>query len=141
MQNPPPGPPPGGQPNYPPPAAASGIDKKTGATLSYLLGWVTGVIFLFVGKDDPDVKYHAAQSVVFFGALTVIFWVMRFVDAFLPTAVVFLFSLVLFVIGVFSFVVWIMCLYRAYTGGGARFEIPIVGGIVTPYAEQLANAV
>lgn len=142
MQNPPPGPPPGGQPpNYPPPAAASGIDKKTGAILSYLLGWVTGVIFLFVGKDDPDVKFHAAQSTIFFGSLTVIFWVMRFVDAFLPFAVALFFSFILFIVGVFAFVVWIMCLVRANSGGGARFEIPLVGGVITPYAEQLANAV
>jgi hypothetical protein len=34
-----------------------------------------------------------------------------------------------------------MCLLRANSGGGARFELPLVGGVVTPYAEQLANAI
>jgi uncharacterized membrane protein len=155
MQNPPPGPPPGGQPpSYPPggqqpgypppgyqPSGASGVDKKTGSILSYLLGWVTGIIFLFVGKNDPDVKYHAAQSVVFFGGMTVVFWALRIFESFLPFGLGLLFVLVSLVLSVYTVVVWVLCLVRANSGGGARFEIPIVGGFVTPYAEQLAAAV
>src|SRR5215469_9558575 len=94
MQNPPPGPPPGGQPPYQPPGgqqpgypppgyqSAGGIDKKTGAILSYLLWWVTGIIFLFVGKDDPDVKFHAAQSTIFFGAVFIIWGILHYLSAF-----------------------------------------------------------
>jgi uncharacterized membrane protein len=167
MQNPPPGPPPGGQPpnyqppggqqpgytppggqqpGYPPPGyqqptAAPGIDKKTGAILSYLLGWVTGVIFLFVGKNDPDVKYHAAQSVVFFGGITIVFWALRILEAFLPDVISILLGLVGIVLGFYSFIMWIVCLVQAASNNGARFQIPIVGGFVSQYAEQLAAAV
>jgi uncharacterized membrane protein len=153
MQNPPPGPPPGGQPPYPPPGgqqpgypppsyqSTGGVDKKTGAILSYLLGWVTGVIFLFVGKSDPDVKYHAAQSVVFFGGMTVIFWALRILESFLPGVISLLLSLVGVVLGFYTFIMWIVCLMRANSNNGARFQIPIVGSYVAPYAEQLANAI
>jgi uncharacterized membrane protein len=162
MQNPPPGPPPGGQPpNYQPPGsqppgyqpppyqqppgyqpvAGGGVDKKTGAILSYLLGWVTGIIFLFVGKNDPDVKYHAAQSLVFFGGMTVVFWAIRILGSFLPWYVGVILGLITFALLIYSFVVWVMCLVRASSGGGARFQIPLVGNLVTPYAEQIANAV
>jgi uncharacterized membrane protein len=37
--------------------SAAGSNKKTYTILAYLLGWLTGLIFLFVGKDDPDVKW------------------------------------------------------------------------------------
>jgi uncharacterized membrane protein len=168
MQNPPPGPPPGGQPpNYQPPGgqqpppgyqppyqppqyqpqpgyqptAGAGIDKRTGAFLAYVLQWLTGIIFLFVGKNDPDVKYHAAQSVVFFGGLTVIFFAADILYAFMPGIIKVLLALVLFAASIFWLVAWIMCLIRAWNGGGARFEVPLVGSFVTPYAEQLANAV
>ena len=73
MQNPPPGPPSGPPPGYPQQPyqpATSSVDKKTGSFLAYVLWWVTGLIMLFVGKGDPDIKYHAAQSVVFFGGIT-----------------------------------------------------------------------
>src|SRR2546430_17313452 len=150
MQNPPPGPPSGGQPpsHQPPggpppgyPPATAGIDKKTGAILSYLLGWITGIIFLFVGKNDPDVKYHAAQSLVFFGGLTVIIWVLRILGSFTPSIISGIIWLVIFALGIFSFVAWIMCLVRAASGNWQRFPIPLVGSFVTPYAEQIANAV
>jgi len=58
--------------NPPPAQSAGGVDKRTGATLSYLLWWVTGIIFLFVGKNDPDIKFHAAQSIVFFAPISII---------------------------------------------------------------------
>jgi uncharacterized membrane protein len=153
MQNPPPGPPPGGQPPYPPPGgqqpgypppgyqSAGGVDKKTGAILSYLLGWVTGVIFLFVGKNDPDVKYHAAQSVVFFGGMTVIFWALRIFESILPGFISVLLAVIGAVLGIYTFIMWIVCLLQANSNNGARFQIPIVGSFVAPYAEQLANAV
>ncbi len=128
------------QPGYQP-VAAAGVDKKTGAILSYLLGWVTGIIFLFVGKNDPDVRYHAAQSLVFFGGMTVVFWALRIIGAFLPWYVGILLALVTFALLVYSFVVWIICLVQAASNNGARFQIPLVGSLVTPYAEQIANAV
>src|SRR5436190_118157 len=49
------------------PASGVGSNKKTYTILAYLFWWVTGLIFLFVGKDDPDVKWNAANSLVFFG--------------------------------------------------------------------------
>jgi uncharacterized membrane protein len=141
MQNPPPGPPPGGQPpGYPPPGyqppAASGIDKKTGAILSYALWFVTGIIFLFVGKNDPDVKFHAAQSTITFGGIFVIGIILDILAGYLG-----ILGLVSFAVWLFGVILWIMCLIRANGGGGARFEVPVVGGVVSPYAEQLANAI
>lgn len=147
MQNPPPGPPPGGQPPYPPPGgqqpgypppgyqSTGGVDKKTGAILSYLLGWITGLIFLFIGKD-PDVKFHAAQSTIFFGGVTVIIVVLEILSAFVG-----ILGLLTFLLSVFTFVMWIMALIRANNTGGARFPLPLIGSFIAPYVEQLANAV
>jgi uncharacterized membrane protein len=161
MQNPPPGPPPSTPPPGPPPGnpppgyqqgqppyqgggyqqpvSSSGIDKRTGAFLSYLLTWITGLIMLFVGKNDPDVKYHAAQSLVFFGGISVINFILGILGSF--SHALFFFGWIVDLIWLFGFVMWIVCLYKAWSGGGARFPIPIVGGFVTPYAEQIANSV
>jgi uncharacterized membrane protein len=106
--------------------------------LAYVLGWITGIIMLFVGKGDPDIKYHAAQSIVFFGSITVIQIILDVVGAFAPLGVV---GLIGALIWLFSAIMWIVCMVKAWSGGGARFPIPLVGGVVTPYAEQIANAV
>jgi uncharacterized membrane protein len=125
-------------PVNPPPSA--GLDKKTSAILSYVLGWVTGIIFLFVGKNDPDVKFHASQSIVFFGAVTVANVVLSIVGSFLGVVGI-IFSLVSLVLGIFAFVVWIMAMLQANNTGGVRAELPLVGKFVAPYADQLANSV
>jgi uncharacterized membrane protein len=129
-------PPPPGFPQQPYQPPSSGINKKTGAILSYVLGWITGVIFLFVGKDDPDVKYHAAQSTVFFGGLTVLYIIVDIVQSIIHPL-----FFVLWLIDIYAFIMWIFCLIQANNGQGARFRIPLLGDVVTPYADQLASSV
>ncbi|MCX4090994.1 DUF4870 domain-containing protein [Nocardia sp. alder85J] len=124
-------------PVNPPPA---GLDKKTSAILSYVLGWLTGIVFLFVGKNDPDVKFHASQSIIFFGAVTVLNVVLSIVGSFLGVLGI-IFSLVSLVVGVFALVIWIMAMVQANNTGGVRAELPIVGKYIAPYADQLANSV
>jgi uncharacterized membrane protein len=119
--------------------ASSGMDKKTAALLSYLVGWITGIIFLFVGKDDPDVKYHAAQSIVFFGGITIIEILVGIVTS-ISSSLSFL-GWLSFLLNIVTFVGWLYCLYKAWTGNGARFEIPVIGSIITPNAEMLAARV
>ncbi|WP_405182487.1 DUF4870 domain-containing protein [Nocardia sp. NBC_01377] len=116
------------------------MDKKTSAILSYALGWVTGVVFLFVGKNDPDVKFHASQSIVFFGAVTVLNVVLSVLGSLLG-ALGIIFSLAGLALAVLAFVVWIMAMIQANKTGGVRAELPIVGKFTAPYADQLAAAV
>ncbi|MCC3314291.1 DUF4870 domain-containing protein [Nocardia africana] len=119
---------------------SAGLDKKTSAILSYALGWLTGIIFLFVGKHDPDVKFHASQSIVFFGAVSVLNIVLSIVGSFLG-ALGIIFSLAGLALAVFTIVVWIMAMVQANNTGGVRAELPIVGKLTAPYADRLANAV
>ncbi|WP_223885045.1 DUF4870 domain-containing protein [Nocardia colli] len=123
--------------NRPQPA---GLDKKISAILSYALGWLTGVIFLFVGKHDPDVKFHAAQSIVFFGAVSVLNIVLSIVGSFLG-ALGIIFSLAGLALSILTLIVWIMAMVQANKTGGARAALPIVGKFTARYADQLANSV
>jgi len=47
------------------------MSENVAATLSYALGWVTGLVFYFIDKR-PFVRFHAAQSIVVFGALHIL---------------------------------------------------------------------
>src|SRR5213078_690623 len=114
------------------PASGVGSNKKTYTILAYLFWWVTGLIFLFVGKDDPDVKWNAANSVVFFGGLSIISFVIGLIT------VVGLLSLVLFAVG---FVYWVIFLVKALQGNGERIPTPGLSGFMNQYVDQLANAV
>ena len=51
---------------------STGLAPNVQALLCYLGWWVTGLIFFFVEKKNNWCRFHAAQSIVFFGALTVV---------------------------------------------------------------------
>ena len=51
------------------------MDENVAGLLCYSLGWVTGLIFYLVDKR-PFVRFHAAQSMVVFGGLHIIYYIL-----------------------------------------------------------------
>ena len=125
-------PPPPGQPAPAGGTGAVGSNKKTYTILAYVLGWLGGLIFLFVGKDDPDVKWNAAQSLIIFGGLSIVILILSFIPF------VGLIGLVLWLIG---FIYWVVFLIQSLQGNGQRIQAPVIGGMISPYVDQLANSV
>ncbi len=102
-----------------------GMEANIAAGLAYVLMWVTGLIFFLAEKDSDFVKFHAAQSLIAFGGL----FILQFVVALVP-----LVGWVLaFFLPLVSFVLWIVCLIQAFQG--KWFEIPLVA----PYARKMAG--
>jgi uncharacterized membrane protein len=112
--------------------SAAGSNKKTYTILAYLLGWLTGLIFLFVGKDDPDVKWNAANSVVVFGGLSVV----NIILGFIPVV-----NALVFVVTIIGFIYWVIFMIRALQGNGERIPAPGIAQYINKYVDQLANAV
>jgi uncharacterized membrane protein len=126
-------PPPPSQPEPVGATPAAGSNKKAFSTLAYILGWITGVIFLFVGKDDPDVKWNAANSIVVFGGLSIInivFSVIPGVNKVLPP-----------IVGLVGLIYWIAFLVKNLQGHGEKQHAPLISGFIDQYVDQLANAV
>ena len=49
-----------------------GLSRKRAALLAYSAGWVTGLLVLWLEGRDQETRRQAAQSVLGFGALTVL---------------------------------------------------------------------
>jgi Predicted membrane protein len=112
--------------------SAAGSNKKTYTILAYLFGWITGLIFLFVGKDDPDVKWNAANSVVVFGGLSIILVVVGLIP------IVQILAIPLWIV---AFIYWVIFMIQALQGTGQRIPAPGLSGFINNYVDQLANAV
>ena len=108
------------------------MDKKTSVILAYLFWWVTGIIFLFVGKNDPDVKWNAAQSVVVLGGI----WVIAFILGFIPFV-----GIVSPLVWLVGFVYWVIFLIGAFQYTGGRINAPGIGSFTNRYTDQVAAAV
>lgn len=57
----------------------TGIKPNVAALLAYLLGFVTGLVFLLIEKKNKFVRFHAMQSIIVFGSIIVVHWVTSFI--------------------------------------------------------------
>lgn len=51
---------------------STGVEARLASVLCYAGWWLTGLVFLFAERQHRGVRFHAAQSVVVFGALSVV---------------------------------------------------------------------
>ena len=58
---------------------STGMEQNLAGLLCYVLGWITGIIFLLLEKDNRFVRFHAIQSIVVFGAFMVIEIILGFI--------------------------------------------------------------
>lgn len=97
---------------------STGLDANLAAALSYLVGFVTGLVFLFAEKENRFVRFHAMQSTLLFVGLIVI-------DIVLQMVPLLGFLVVLFIVLPGSFVLWLVLMFKAYQG--EDFKLPLVG--------------
>lgn len=114
-------------------ASSMNMDPKTAAGLSYLGIWVTGLIFFLIEKQNRFVRFHAMQSILFFGGIVVLDIILGFAAGFAPGILALGLGCVSWLIGLAAFVGWIVLMINAFQG--KYFKLPIVGD----YAERYAN--
>jgi uncharacterized membrane protein len=99
--------------------SSTGLDENLGGLLAYLLGFVTGIIFIIIEKENQFIRFHALQSIFLFGGL----FVLSFVIGMVPL-VGWILSLL---ISPLMFILWVIAMYKAYKG--ERFKFPITGDL------------
>jgi uncharacterized membrane protein len=97
---------------------ASGLDPNVAAALSYGLGWITGIGFLLTERENRYVRFHAMQSTIVFGALSLLCLLLQ---SFLFLGVL----LAVFIVIPVSAVLWLVLMFKAYQG--ERFKVPYAG--------------
>lgn len=53
-------------------ATSTGVDARLSSMLCYAGWWLTGLVFLFAERKNAAVRFHAAQSLIVFGAFSVL---------------------------------------------------------------------
>ena len=144
MQNPPPVQV-SSQPPVPVSKSSTGLDENIAALLSYVVGWVSGLIFFLIEKDSRLVRFHAMQSILLNAAAIVIgivLWVAWVVIAIIMSQISdVLASLISVVLGLVLFVFWIgiliavvMCLIKAYQK--QYFKLPVLGNFAEKFSSK-----
>lgn len=109
------------------------------AALTYLLGFVTGLIFLYLEPYNQDefIRFHARQSIgfsVLWFAIEVVFGVFI---AVMPHGLGALLNFILTLINIAMAVFWVVLMYKAYSG--ERYRIPELADVVDSIAGTPAS--
>ena len=146
MQNPPPV---QTAPAPPVPSApgksSTGLDENVAALLSYIFGWVSGLIFFLIEKDSRLVRFHAMQSLLFnvlVGVIFTVLWVVLFVfwliaaqiSGALTGLLTILSTLIWVVLGIAVLIGWIFCLIKAFQG--QYFKLPVIGNFAEKFSQK-----
>ncbi len=96
--------------------SSTGLEENVAALLSYVVGWITGLIFFLIEKDSKFVKFHAMQSIITFGAAAIL--------SFIP--------FLNFVVWIIAFILWILLMIKAYQG--VKFKLPLIGDLAEKWS-------
>lgn len=97
--------------------STTGLDEHLAGALTYVLGFITGVLFLLIEKDSAYVRFHARQSTITFAAVLVfdlMLWALPLVGWIL---------IPVFTVGVVA--LWALLMFKAVTG--QRYKLPYIG--------------
>ncbi|NJE07395.1 DUF4870 domain-containing protein [Thermococcus sp. M39] len=106
-----------------------GLEENVEAALAYVLGFLTGIIFLLLEKESEFVRFHAMQSTITFLGIFILQQLLRFIP-FLGGILAMLLSLV-------GLVLWILGIVKAYQG--EYYKFPIVGGIAENQVKKMSS--
>ena len=105
--------------------SSTGMSANIAGLLCYLFTWITGIVFVVIEKKSTFVKFHAWQSIMTFGVLTVALLILTWIP--------FIGWILSILIWILMVVLWIILLIQA--GTGKMWKVPGAGD----WAEKMAN--
>jgi len=107
---------------------STGLEKNVAAGVCYVFGWVSGLIFLLIEKEDQDVRFHALQSIVVFGGLSLLNLALSISLVGIP-----LIPLVMII----GLVLWILLIIKGFQG--EQYKLPFAGDLAEKWLGQIKN--
>lgn len=100
-------------------SSTTGLEPNIAGLLCYVAGWISGIVFLVIEKKNQFVRFHAMQSIVTFGILTI--------ASILLSRIPYAGNFFAFAIGILIFILWIVLMVKAYQG--ELYKLPAAGNI------------
>jgi uncharacterized membrane protein len=103
---------------------ATGLEEKVAGLLCYVLGWVSGIVFLILEPKNKFVRYHAIQSIIVFGAINIASIILNWIPV--------IGGFFVWALGVLGIILWIVLMVKAYQG--TKYKLPVSGNQAEKWA-------
>jgi len=114
---------------------STGLEANVAGLLCYVLGWISGLVFILIEKENKFVRFHAMQSIVTFGAITVVSIALSILGVIPFIGVVF--DIINVIIGVLAFILWIILMVKA--AQGTMYKLPWAGNFAEKQVGEKAE--
>ncbi len=104
---------------------STGLAENVAGLLCYVLWWVSGLVFILIEKENKFVRFHAVQSIIVFGAVTVLLIVLGVLGQ-IPF-IGLLFWILYIIVWLLAFVLWIVLMVKAVQG--TKYKLPWAGNL------------
>jgi uncharacterized membrane protein len=111
------------------------LEENIVGVLCYVLGWASGIYFIQKEKENKFIRFHAMQSIVAWGGITIVFLIMFIISRvfkFIPFLNI-IFFILYWLLGLAAVILWMVLMAKAYQG--ERYKLPWAGN----FAEKQLN--
>jgi uncharacterized membrane protein len=111
------------------------LEENIAGVLCYVLGWASGIYFIQKEKENKFIRFHAMQSIVAWGGITIVFLIMFIISRvfkFIPFLNI-IFFILYWLLGLAAVILWMVLMAKAYQG--ERYKLPWAGN----FAEKQLN--
>lgn len=116
-------------------ATSTGVDARLSALLCYLAWWVSGLVFLVIEQENRVVRFHAAQSMVLFGGLSIVIFLLSAASIgalFISPAVFQAARMVAYLVWFGAVILWLIVLMKTFRG--ETWRVPFAGDLAARIA-------
>ena len=107
--------------------SSTGLTSNVAGLLCYVAGWISGIVFLVIEKESKFVRFHALQSIIPFGILSIVQLILSVIP--------FIGWILVPIVWVLMVILWIILMIKAYSG--KQWKLPLVGDWAERQAEKM----
>lgn len=116
---------------------STGVDPRLSALLCYTAWWLSGLVFLIIEQQHRGVRFHAAQSLVVFGGLSLLIVLLSGLSVAMLVVSAAAFQtarLLVYLVWIGAVGIWLLLMFRTFKGESWR--VPIAGDLAARIAAR-----
>lgn len=106
--------------------SSTGLEANVAGLLCYVLGWISGLVFVLLEQESKFVRYHAVQSIYVFGAINVAALVLGWIPV--------IGGVIAGLLGLLGLFLWIFLMITAYQG--KQPKVPWAGDLAEKWVQK-----
>ena len=116
---------------------STGVEPRLAALLCYSAWWISGLIFLIIEQQHRTVRFHAAQSLVLFGGLSLVIGMLSAgsVGMLVVSAAAFQAArLLVYLVWIAAVAIWMLLMLKTFQG--ETWRVPFASDLAARLSER-----